>query len=58
VHPDGRVGEIRIVRSLDRSSGLDAQAVAAANDWRFLPGRRHAKPVAVRVTIELAFHLR
>jgi len=55
---DGRVGDVRIVRSLDSIYGLDAEAVTAARKWQFLPGRRFGEPVAVRVVIELGFRLR
>ena len=55
---DGRVGDVRILKSLDALYGLDAEAVAAARKWQFQPGRRFGEPVAVRVVIELAFRLR
>jgi TonB family protein len=57
VLPDGRVGAVRIVRSLDRTFGLDQEAIEAARQWRFLPGRRGGEPVAVPVRIELTFTL-
>jgi protein TonB len=57
VLPDGRVGSLRIVRSLDRTFGLDQEAIQAAKQWRFMPGRRAGKPVAVPVRIELTFTL-
>lgn len=55
---DGSVGDVRIVRSLDRVFGLDQEAIKAARQWRFLPGTRFGEPVAVLVTIELSFTLR
>ena len=55
---DGTVGDCRITKSLDKVFGLDDQAMKAAKQWRFLPGRRLAEPVPVLVTIELAFSLR
>jgi len=55
---DGSVGDVRVVRSLDPTFGLDQQAVAAARKWRFTPGTRLGQPVAVLVTIELTFTLR
>ena len=58
VMPDGSVGQIRIVRSLDDRFGLDQKAVEAVRQWRFEPGRRQGQPVAVIVTIELTFTLR
>lgn len=55
---DGTVGRIRIVRSLDRVFGLDQQAVQAVQQWRFHPGMRFGRPVAVLVTVELTFTLK
>jgi protein TonB len=58
VQPDGTVANITIVRSLDSAFGLDQEAVKAARQWRFAPGTRLGQPVAVQVTIEIAFTLR
>jgi protein TonB len=58
VLPDGSVTDIRVIRSLDRSFGLDMKAIEAARQWRFLPGTRLGEPVPVLVNIELEFHLR
>lgn len=58
VQPDGSVGNIRVVRSLDSAFGLDQEAVKAARQWRFQPGTRQGQPVAVLVTIAIAFTLR
>lgn len=58
VLPDGTVGSVEVVRSLDSSFGLDQEAVKAAKQWRFRPGTRLGEPVAVLVTIELTFTLR
>jgi periplasmic protein TonB len=58
VRPDGSVGDVRVLRSLDPVFGLDQEAVKAALQWRFLPGTRLGTPIAVRVTIELAFAIR
>jgi TonB family protein len=55
---DGSVGEVRILRSLDSTFGLDEEAVRAARQWEFLPGTRAGEPVNVIVTIELSFTLR
>jgi TonB family protein len=54
---DGCTSQIRVVRSLDRG-GLDEEAVAAAAQWRFEPGRLEGVPVDVLVTIVLDFSLR
>jgi TonB family protein len=58
VMPDGTVGPVQIVRSLDDRFGLDQKAVEAVKRWRFRPGTRMGKPVAVLVNIELTFTLR
>lgn len=58
VKSSGEVGEVQVVRSLDRTFGLDLEAVKAAKQWRFAPGMRFGEPVAVLVTIELTFTLR
>jgi protein TonB len=58
VLPDGSVGEVEVVRSLDPTFGLDQEAVKAARQWVFVPGTRFGEPVAVLVTIELTFTLR
>jgi periplasmic protein TonB len=58
VLPDGTVGDTKIVKSLDKVFGLDDQAIKAAKQWRFAPGRRFGEPVPVLVSIELTFTLR
>jgi len=58
VLPDGSVGNVEVVKSLDPTFGLDSEAIKAAKQWRFRPGTRFGEPVAVLVTIELTFTLR
>ena len=58
VMPDGSVTNIQIVRSLDQSFGLDAEARRTAAQWRFRPGLLKGQPVPVRILIELDFNLR
>jgi len=58
VLPDGSVGDVRIVRSLDPVFGLDEEAIKAAKRFRFEPGRRFGEPVAVLVSFEIEFTLR
>ncbi len=58
VQPDGRVANVKIVRSLDPTFGLDQEAVKAARQWLFKPGLRFGQPVAVTISIELTFTLR
>jgi TonB family protein len=58
VLPTGDVGACEVVRSLDSVFGLDAEAVKAARQWRFVPGTRQGTPVPVMVTIAIGFTLR
>ncbi len=55
VLPDGRVGEISVVKSLQRD--LDLEAVGAARRWQFTPARRGDTPIAVIAAIEMTFIL-
>jgi TonB family protein len=52
---DGAPRLIRVTRSLD--PGLDREAVFAAQQWRFAPGRLADQPVDVAVTILIDFRL-
>jgi protein TonB len=58
VLPDGTVGDVRVLRSLDSVFGLDEEAVKAAKQFRFAPGTRFGQPVAVLVSFEIEFTLR
>lgn len=58
VQPDGSVGKIKVVRSLDSTFGLDQEAMKAVRQWQFAPGTRFGQPVSVLVTVEIAFTLR
>jgi TonB family protein len=58
VRPDGTVGDVEIVKSLDPVFGLDQEAVKAARQWLFRPGTRFGEAVPVLITIELTFTLR
>ena len=58
VQADGTVGRVRITRSLDMTHGLDDAAVRAARAWRFGPGQKNGKPVAVEVSLEFQFTLK
>jgi TonB family protein len=58
VRTDGRTDNIEVTRSLDTEYGLNERAVAALSQWRFEPGQKDGKPVAVRVTVEMRFTLK
>jgi periplasmic protein TonB len=55
---DGTMGDVSVSRSLDPMLGLDQEAVKAVKQWKFKPGMKDGKPVAVRVQIELTFTLK
>ena len=56
VGADGAPYNVRVQRSLD--AGLDGEAVRAAKQWRFNPGRLGNTPVDVVVMLVVEFHLR
>lgn len=53
---DGTVGTVAMVKSLDAE--LDKSAVDTARKYRFTPGMKDGKPVAVRTVVQLHFTLR
>jgi protein TonB len=55
--PDGTVGAASIRRSLDRTHGLDGEALIAAQYWLFAPATRNGKPIAVTSRLVLDFTL-
>ena len=55
---NGDVGDVRVTQSLDAEYGLDEAAIAAAKQWKFKPGTREGKPVAVEVTVQMTFTLK
>jgi TonB family protein len=55
VRADGTVSEAQVVKSLHPS--LNMEALLTIQDWRFKPGMKDGKPVAVRVEIEMSFSL-
>lgn len=57
VGSDGVPYNVRVRRSLD-PAGLDEEAVRAAKEWRFNPGRLGEIPVDVLVVLMIDFHIR
>jgi protein TonB len=53
---DGTVGEVKVTRPLD--DDLDKEAIKATKQWKFKPGTKDGKAVAVQVEIELSFTLK
>ena len=58
VNTDGSITDIKVVRSLDSTFGLDLEAIKAARQWRFRPGTRKGEAVPVQIVIALTFTLR
>jgi TonB family protein len=58
VRPDGACSNVAVVRSLDRTFGLDEQAVHAIGEWRFRPASLQGRPVPTRVMFDFKFALR
>jgi TonB family protein len=56
VSSEGTTRNVEIVSRLDEE--LDDNAVAALKQWKFEPGQREGKPVAVRITVDMTFTLR
>jgi hypothetical protein len=52
------VGPVRVIRSLDAASGLDAAAVATLKQWRFTPGTKDGRPARVMATVVMTYTLR
>ena len=58
INADGRVGEVRVTRSLDKEHGLDEQAVKAVKQWEFKPAMKNGVAVPVLVSIEMTYSVR
>lgn len=58
VGTEGKPGRIRVVESLDAQYGLDDAAVAALEQWRFRPGTKDGRAVAVQIHVQMAFTLK
>ncbi len=55
VDEKGQPQQLRVVRPL--GLGLDEKAIEAVQKWRFRPGFKDGKPVAVAATVEVNFRL-
>jgi TonB family protein len=55
VTADGLPTELHIVSGLNTEE--DNTAMVAVKQWRFQPGTKNGRPVRVRVTVEINFHL-
>jgi len=55
VDEKGNPRELKVIRPL--GLGLDQKAIEAVEKWKFKPGMKDGKPVAVQATIEVNFRL-
>lgn len=55
VDASGHVRDIRVARSV--GMGLDEKAIEAVQKWKFAPGMKDGRPVAVQVSVEVNFRL-
>jgi TonB family protein len=55
IDEQGRPRDIKVIRPL--GMGLDEKAIEAVSKWRFRPGYKDGKPVAVLATVEVNFRL-
>jgi periplasmic protein TonB len=55
VDEKGLPRNIRVIRPL--GLGLDQKAIEAVEKWKFIPGKKDGKPVAVQAQIEVNFRL-
>ena len=58
VETDGTIRDARVIRSLDTTRGLDAEALKAARRWRFAAATKGGEPTPMLVIIELKFSLK
>ena len=57
VQVNGRLTDIKVIKSLDQNHGLDSAAIAAAKKWVFAPGTKGGKAVPVRISVVMEFKL-
>ena len=55
VTAEGKVRDVKVTKSLGED--LDKRAISAVSAWRFEPGTKDGKPVAVRVRAQVEFNL-
>jgi len=57
VGANGKVVDVRVTKSLDEASGIDASAIAAVRKWQFMPASIAGQKVAVVVAVRAEFQL-
>ncbi|MGD0302704.1 MAG: energy transducer TonB [Bryobacteraceae bacterium] len=54
VSSKGMPKDVRVVKGLDPD--VDQSTVEAVEQWRFTPAQKDGKPVAVRISLDIAYH--
>jgi TonB family protein len=54
VSSQGIPRDVRVLKGLDKD--LDQNTIEAVEQWRFTPAQKDRRPVAVRLSLEIAFH--
>jgi protein TonB len=54
VSSKGLPKDVHVVKGIDKE--IDQCTVEAVEQWRFEPAQKDGKPVAVRVSLDIAFH--
>jgi periplasmic protein TonB len=55
VNPDGTRSELRVLQGLDPD--LDKEAVKTVSRWKYKPGTKEGRPVAMHIAVEVNFRL-
>ena len=55
VNADGSTRDIQVKQSLDKD--LDEKAVECVKKWKFEPATKDGQPVAMRMAVQVNFHL-
>ena len=58
INPDGKIGEIEIVKASPEKRGFEAAAIDAVKKWRYRPAMLGGKAVAVSFIVNMDFHFR
>jgi len=59
VFADGKVGEVKVMKSLLKGEGgLDETAVAAVKEWLFKPAHLNNRPITAKVNVTIPFALK
>ena len=56
VTKEGRPKDVAVMKSL--TPRLDEQAIKTVSQWRFDPATKDGVPVAVKINVEVSFHVR